>query len=132
LQKESGKELLADSDLQNELNKTYSNKQDEAPRGYLTRISAWLRYAGLLSKVGNKIRIYKDDHSPDFGVVVSRGKGGLFLGASTCDNVIELINRIKNDYTIDFESKGVRNSTTDLVNLGICYKNSDGNLKFTQ
>ncbi|HHX8348006.1 TPA: restriction endonuclease [Vibrio diabolicus] len=132
LQKESGKELLADSDLQNELNKTYSNKQDEAPRGYLTRISAWLRYAGLLSKVGNKIRIYKDDYSPDFGVVVSRGKGGLFLGASTCDNVIELINRIKNDNTIDFESKGVRNSTTDLVNLGICYKNSDGNLKFTQ
>ncbi|CAG20230.1 restriction endonuclease [Photobacterium profundum] len=134
LQREKGKELITDLDFQKELDLVYSNKQECAPRVYLTRISAWLRYAGLLSKIGNKIRVYKDDdYSPDFGVVVSRAaKGGLFLGASTCDNVIDVINKVKVADKIDLDSKGMRNSITDLVNLGICFKDSDGNLQFTK
>lgn len=95
---------------------------------YLIRIFSWLKFAGLVNQVGHSIRLHKSDtYSPEYGNPDNKSRDSLFVAASTFENAVILIQRLRNEVEIDSKEAGIRNVILDLINLGICTR-KNGNI----
>ena len=108
----------------------YANSNGKVIKGYLNKISAWLQYAGLISRSATNIRVYQDsDYSPEFGdPIVTRY---LFLAATTPENSLATINYLLKNDSLSIEEqveRKARNVILDLISLGICKRKEDSSI----
>lgn len=109
------------------ISKIYKGTKEKVLQQYLKRILSWLRYAGLISVVDRRITVYSSDfYSDEFAInTASRSKRQVFLAASSYENSIKLINRLKNEGAIKCNEAGLRNVIADLIALKICIRLED-------
>lgn len=120
-------EFITPQEIMNTLGEIYYfTSKGNTPSAYFNRIVSWLKYAGLISTLGRNYKLYDHkNYSSDFGnaSVVLRTKYLLFLAASSFENAVGLIARLRNKEVISSSEKGLRNVILDLINLGICTRN---------
>lgn len=118
-------EYITQQEITTILDEIYFKSKGKTPNAYFNRIVSWLKYAGLISPLGKTYKFHdKDNYSSEFGNVNSLRKNDLlFLAASSFENALELIKRLRIESSIPSSEKGLRNVILDLINLGICTRN---------
>lgn len=123
--------LLSVDDIYLMIKNAYGSGSGNVYEQYAKRIISWLRFAGLVSLLRDKIRVFDaDDYSSDFGEIVGgHSKSSMFLAASTFEKAVALIRRLLVEKSIEQSEQGVRNVIGDLIALGICKRVRDNRIE---
>lgn len=132
--KNNEESIIPIEDMSLIINKAYASDEGKTLGRYVAKILSWLRFAGLMSQLQDKLRIYDaKSYSPDFGEISGgRRKTSLFLAASTFEKAVFLLNKIISHQPIDQTESGIRNVVVDLVALGICRRVSNNRIELTK
>ena len=116
------------------VNKYFSNSEGNPQIGYSNKLISWFQYAGLISFRNNKVYMFEgDEYSAEYAT--NKKSNYLFLGGGSAEKALTIINLLKKKKTMDIyeqEDLKARNAVTDLVTLGICYRDNDSCIQFTK
>lgn len=129
--KNNEESMITVEDMSLIINKAYASDEGKTLGRYVAKILSWLRFAGLMSHLQDKVRVYDaESYSPDFGEITgSTRKTNLFLAASSFEKAAFLLEKLASPKPIEQAVSGVRNIVADLVALGICRRVSNNRIE---
>ncbi|MCX2428202.1 hypothetical protein OQ601_13780 [Acinetobacter baumannii] len=132
--KNNEESIILIEDMSLIINKAYASDEGKTVGRYIAKILSWLRFAGLMSQLQDKVRVYDaESYSPDFGEITGGSrKTSLFLAASSFEKAAILLDKIILHKPIDLAESGIRNVIADLVALGICRRVSNNRIELTK
>ncbi|MGE9818261.1 MULTISPECIES: nSTAND1 domain-containing NTPase [Acinetobacter calcoaceticus/baumannii complex] len=132
--KNNEESIILIEDMSLIINKAYASDEGKTVGRYVAKILSWLRFAGLMSQLQDKVRVYDaESYSPDFGEITGGSrKTSLFLAASSFEKAAILLDKIILHKPIDLAESGIRNVIADLVALGICRRVSNNRIELTK
>ncbi len=129
--KNNEESIITVEDMSLIINKAYASDEGKTLGRYVAKILSWLRFAGLMSHLQDKVRVYDtESYSPDFGEITGgTRKTSLFLAASSFEKAAVLLEKLTSPKPIEQAGSGVRNVVADLVALGICRRVSNNRIE---